>query len=263
MDELVVSKDLDRLLRGLRLGQMRHTLPERAAMAKQSHLSHLGFLQVVLEDESARRDNVSAGQRALKAGLDRSMRADLWQDLSDLSYDRQVWSDLLMLPFVESTANVLVLGPVGVGKTHLATALGLIAVRRRVPTVFYRADKLFHRLRAARLDNTLHGEIRRLSTIGLLLIDDFALRMMDETSTSDFYELVVERHGRYPMIITSNRDPSEWIGQMSDTLLAQAAVDRLTAGAHVLIVDGPSYRQRHAATPVGRVDQKGRMGDAL
>jgi DNA replication protein DnaC len=236
--------DLERALRALKLSGLSDTLPERAALAKQRGLSHTVFLEMVLADEVARRESRSAALRASKAGLDPQMRADTWDDLDDLSYDRELWSDLAVLPFLETAANTLVLGPVGVGKTHLATALGHAAVRRRVPTLFCRADKLFHDLRASRLDNSTEQAMRRLAAVKLLVVDDFALRAMDAVQTSDFYELVVARHRRNPTIFTSNRDPAEWISQMSDTLLAQATVDRVTSGAPTLVVDGPSHRQR-------------------
>jgi len=136
-----------------------------------------------------------------------------------------------------------------VGKTHLATALGHIAIRRRLTVAFHRADKLFTRLRAARLDNTLEAEIRRITSVDLLIVDDFALRPLDATQTNDFYEIVVERHRRAPTIWVSNREPSEWLTMTTDALLAQSAIDRLTSGAHTLIIEGPSYRQRGRATP--------------
>jgi len=113
---------------------------------------------------------------------------------------------------------------------------------------FHRADKLFTRLRAARLDNTLEAEIRRITSVDLLIVDDFALRPLDATQTNDFYEIVVERHRRAATIWVSNREPSEWLGMTTDALLAQSAIDRLTAGAHTLIIEGPSYRQRGRVT---------------
>ena len=136
----------------------------------------------------------------------------------------------------------------GVGKTHLATALGHIAVRRRHTVAFYRADQLFRRLKAARLDNTHEAEMRRLARLDLLIIDDFALQPMDPIQTTDFYELTVERHQTASTITTSNRDPSEWIGLMSDPLLAQSAVDRLVSTSYELVVEGESYRRRQRPT---------------
>lgn len=144
----------------------------------------------------------------------------------------------------------MVLGAVGVGKSHLATALGHIAVRRRLTVQMLRAEKLFTRLRAARLDQTLEAEFRRLTRLDLLIIDDFALKTLDATTTVDFYELCVERHARAAAtVVTSNREPAQWLSMTADQLLAQSAVDRLTGHAHTLILEGPSYRQRH--TPAG------------
>ena len=137
---------------------------------------------------------------------------------------------------------------VGVGKTHLAAALGHIAVRRRVGVLMLRADKLFKTLKAARLDNTLAAEMRRLAHVQLLVIDDFCLQSLDATETGDFYELVVERHQKTSTVVTSNRGPDEWLGLMADALLAQSAVDRLTSTAHELVIEGESYRRRHRPT---------------
>ena len=239
-----VGADLSQILRTLKLGGLTDTLPERLALARQQKMGHAAFLELLLSDEVTRRESRSAMLRAAKAGLDPAMRVESWQDHGELSYDRGLWSDLTSLRFAEAANGVLVLGPVGVGKTHLATALGHVAIRRRISVAFYRADKLFTRLRAARLDNTLEAELRRIAGVGLLIVDDFALRSLDTTQTNDFYEIVVERHRKHPTIWVSNREPAEWLGMTSDTLLAQSAIDRLTSGAHNLIVEGPSYRQR-------------------
>jgi DNA replication protein DnaC len=239
-----VGTDLTRILRILKLGGLKDTLPERLALARQQKMGHAAFLELLLSDEVTRRESRSAMLRAAKAGLDPAMRVETWEDHGELTYDRGLWSDLTSLRFAEATNGVLILGPVGVGKSHLATALGHVAIRRRIPVAFYRADKLFTRLRAARLDNTLEAELRRITSVGLLIVDDFALRSLDATQTNDFYEIVVERHRKHPTIWVSNREPAEWLGMTTDTLLAQSAIDRLTSGAHSLIIEGPSYRQR-------------------
>ncbi len=169
-------------------------------------MGHAAFLELLLSDEVTRRDSRSAMLRAKAAGLDPTMRLDTWDEPDNLRYDRTLWSDLTSLRFTDAHHGVLVLGPVGVGKTHLASALGHIAIRRRLSVHFSRADKLFTRLRA-RLDNTLDAEMRRLARVELLILDDFALRPLDATQTSDFYELVVERHRKAATICTSNREP--------------------------------------------------------
>jgi DNA replication protein DnaC len=239
-----LDPELTATLRRLKLGQLVDTLPERLALAKTNKLSHAEFLQIVLADEVARRDTTSAGRRARAAGLDPTMTLDRWDGTAAVNFDRHVWDELCSLRFVESANNAIIMGPVGVGKTFLATALGHIAVRRRVSVHFERADHLFKRLRVARLDNSVDVELRKLLRVDVLIIDDFALAALDGAGTADFYETVVERHRRASTIITSNRDPSEWLALMTDPLLAQSAVDRLKSAAYELVVDGESYRDR-------------------
>jgi len=257
-----VGGDLSTTLRALKLGGMSTTLPERLVLARKRSMGHAAFLQLVLGDEVTRRESRSAMLRARTAGLDPTMRLDTWDEPADLTYDRALLSDLTSLRFTEAGHGVLILGAVGVGKTHLATALGHIGIRRRLSVHAARADKLFTRLRAARLDNTLAAEMRKLARVDLLILDDFALRNLDATETNDFYELIVERHRTKATIVTSNRDPSEWLSMMSDALLAQSAIDRLTSGAHTLVIEGPSYRQRGRPTRRASVDTESETRDA-
>lgn len=251
-----VGTDLTRTLRALKLGGLTTTLPERLALARARKMGHAAFLQLLLSDEVARRESRSAMLRARTAGLDPAMRLDTWDEPEDLTYDRALLSDLTSLRFTEAGHGVLLLGPVGVGKTHLASALGHIAVRRRLSVHAARADKLFTRLRAARLDNSLEAEMRKLARVDVLILDDFALRPLDATQTNDFYELIVERHRKASTIVTSNREPVEWLSMMSDALLAQSAVDRLTSGAHTLIIEGPSHRQRNRLNQRADIDSE-------
>ena len=243
-----ISSDLKHALRQLKLGPMLDTLPERLTLARQQHLSHAAFLELVLADEATRRDTSSATRRARDAGLDAAMHLDSWDDSAAVRYDHTLWNDLTSLRFLDGPHGALLLGAVGVGKTHLATTLGHIAVRRRIPTLMLRADAMFKRLRASRLDNSTEAEMRRLAQVQLLIIDDFALQPMDATATADFYELVVARHQKASTVLTSNRGPDEWLAIMTDPLLAQSAVDRLTSTAHELVIEGQSYRRRQKPT---------------
>lgn len=245
---LSVSAELKALLRRLKLGRMLDTLPERLALAHTNRLPHHDFLELLLADEIARRDRQAATLRARAAGLDPSMHLDAWDDTAAVSYDRQLWAELTSLRFVDDAANVLILGPVGVGKTFLANALGHVACRRRLTCHAERADKLFKRLKAARLDNSYDTETRKLLRVDLLILDDLCLQPMDAAETADFYEIVVERHRRASTIVTSNREPPEMLALMADQLLAQSAMDRLQSAAFELVIDGESYRRRQKPT---------------
>jgi DNA replication protein DnaC len=123
-----------------------------------------------------------------------------------------------------------------------------VAIRRRVSVHFERSDRLFKRLKASRLDASYDQELRKLIGVDLLILDDFCLTPLDATETSDLYDLVVERHHRASTIVTSNRDPSEWLAVMADALLAQSAIDRLKSAAYELVIEGPSYREREKPT---------------
>lgn len=239
-----ITPELTALLRKVKLGRCLDTLPERLALAQTGQMGHAEFLELVLADEVSRRETSSAALRARTAGLDPQMTLDRWDDTAEITYDRNIWNELCSLRFVESGHNALILGPVGVGKTFLATALGHAAIRRRFSVHFERCDRLLKRLRASRLDNSHDTEIRKLLRVDLLMIDDFALHSLDALDTADVYELIVERHRSAATVVTSNRTPVEWLGLMADPLLAQSAIDRLQSAAHELILDGESYRQR-------------------
>ena len=239
-----VSSELAAVLRRLKLGQMLDTLPERLALARQGPLPHADFLEMVLTDEITRRDRASASVRARAAHLDPTMVVEAWDATAKVSFDKAMWAELVTLRFVEDAANALVLGPVGVGKTFLTSALGHVACRRRFSVHFERADRLHKRLKATRLDATHDAEMRKLMRVDLLILDDFALQSLDAVETADFYELVVERHRRASTVITSNREPAEMLAMMADPLLAQSAIDRLQSAAYELVVEGESYRRR-------------------
>lgn len=239
-----ISNELKTVLRAVKLGRCLDTLPERLALAKARTMGHAEFLELVLSDEVTRRETSSAALRARAAGLEADMTLENWDATTKVNYDHQVFDELCSLRFIDAGHNALILGPVGVGKTFMATALGHAAVRRRYSVVFQRADVLLKKLRASRLDNSHDAEIRKLLRVDLLILDDFALQPFDALDTADIYELIVERHRVASTVVTSNREPIEWLAQMADPLLAQSAIDRLQSAAYELVLDGESYRRR-------------------
>jgi len=229
-------------LKKLSLGHLIDPLPERLLLAEKQKLDFQELMLLLLNDEISRRESTSTTRRSRAAGLDPTMMLESWDPRAKVTYDKRVFAELCSLRFIEAKRNVVVLGPVGVGKTFLATALGHIACRHRYQVLFSRADDMLRRLKQSRFDNSRDALMIELSTVDLLIIDDFALESMNRDESRDVYQLFVERTGRVATIITSNRDTSEWLATFDDVLLAQSAVDRLSNSAYDLIIEGESYR---------------------
>lgn len=238
-----LSKDLVAALKALKLGKLLPLLPERLRQIRERGMSFEDALLIVLADEVQRRERNRLVARAKKAQLLPMMVFDEWDAEAKITYDRHLLDELRLLKFIEQHHHVLIMGPVGVGKTMLAHALGHLAVHRDYSVHCEPADKLFTRLRGSRLDDTRAIEMRRLLNVDLLIIDDFGLRVLSDTETADFFELVSERHKKASMVLTSNRDPSEWLPMLGDPMLAQALVDRFQNNAYDLVIEGESYRK--------------------
>ena len=239
-----VTPDLVAALKRLRLGRILDSLPERLVLAEKQDMSIEDLLLLILTDEIARRDGSAAARRAHVAGLDPAMRLELFDKTAKVTFDRRMLTELTSLRFIESSKHVVVLGPVGVGKTFIASALGHIACQHGYDVCFVRADALLLRLRQSRLDNSREEELLRLVSVDLLILDDFALGPMSKEESRDVYQLFLERTGSGSMIITSNRDTAEWLAMFDDVLLAQSAVDRVKNAAYDFVMDGESYRPR-------------------
>ena len=239
-----ISPDLKTVLRRLKLSRMLDTLPERFVLARQQKMPHQDFLLLVLADEGSRRDGLASTLRAQRARLDPTMQLEAWDDSSKVTLDKALLNELVSLRFLESRHHLSIVGPVGVGKTFLAHALGHIACRRGRSVLAARADHMLKTLRHARLDNSHEVELRKLVAVDLLIVDDFCLDAMDAQESRDTYEILTERHRAGSMIVTSNRGPDEWLATFADPVRAQSAIDRFTSNSYDLVIDGESYRRR-------------------
>jgi DNA replication protein DnaC len=244
MPSKALSPELVQVMKDLRLGQILPTLAERIGLAEKDELPMQDFLLGLFSDEVERRRDASTSRRAHDAGLDPDMLFERWDKSAKVSYDRRVLQELVSLRFVEAQRNVVVLGPVGVGKTFIANALGHVACRSGFNVTLHRGDELLRLLRQSRLDNSREVLMTELCTIDLLIIDDFALEPMTRDESRDIYQLFVERTGKTATIVTSNRDTADWLAVFDDPLLGQGAVDRFKNNAYDLVVDGESYRPR-------------------
>ena len=211
MAAAAINPELVTALKRLKLGRILDTLPERLVLADKQKMSLDDLLLLVLTDEIARRDSTAADNRARDAGLDPSMRLELWDKSSKVTFDKRMLAELVSLRFLEAHRHVVVLGPVGVGKTFVSQALSHIACRHGYNVRFVRADAMLRTLRQSRLDNSRDAEMVSLTSVDLIVVDDFALEPMTKEESKDVYQLFLERTGRASMIVTSNRDTAEWL----------------------------------------------------
>ncbi|MEW6280376.1 MAG: IS21-like element helper ATPase IstB [Candidatus Eremiobacterota bacterium] len=231
-------------LKALRMSGIQDTLDVRIKQAVEQKLSHVEFLGLVLQDEYERRENKKLQMRLRKANFQGNRTLDNFQfDVPKLRVNRSQVFDLATCIFVEERVNVLVVGPTGVGKSHVAQALGHQACMRGFDVLTYDFNKLLGHLRASRADGTYERRLQSLLRPDLLILDDFGLKPMVSPADEDFHTLVSERYERGSIVLTSNLDFTEWGSVFPNPVLASATVDRLRHNAHRLIIEGDSFRK--------------------
>jgi DNA replication protein DnaC len=240
----IISPDLKTILRRLRLSRILDTLPERLVLGRQQKMPHQDWLLLILSDEATRRDSLAVTLRVQKAHLDPSMHLEAWDPTAKVTFDRTLLNELTSLRFLDSHAHVAIVGPCGVGKTFLAHALGHIACRRGATVLALRTEQMLKTLKQARLDHSYEAELRKIISVDLLVLDDFAIDVLDATESRDLYDILLERYRTGSIVVTSNRGPDEWLATFADPIRAQSAIDRFTSNAYDLIIEGESYRPR-------------------
>ena len=241
-----IAPDLVRRLKRLRLGGLLPTLPDRAAHARQTKLAPLEFLELLLQDEIDRRDSQGLARRIEAAGFEEVVPYEqlVWD--TPVSYDRPRVRELFGLHWLGAPENVIFCGPVGVGKSWFAQALGHSACRAGHHVRYVKVAKLLLALHQSRADNSFERELRSWLTPDLVILDDFGLRKLTAQQSSDIYDVLVERDRHASTIITSNRAVDEWVALFDDPILANSALDRFAHRAHQIVMEGPSLRAARA-----------------
>lgn len=239
MDELAILKPK---LTRLKMSGMLETLSLRIEEAMGEKWSFSQFLDALLSDEVDRRDNKQLSRRLVKSTLDPDKTLETFDFTFNPTIHKPTVKEIASCQFMKARENILLVGPSGVGKSHLAQSFGHEAVRRGVDVIFRRTATLFQWIHAGRGDGTQERRLKAVCAVDLLILDDFGLTPMPEEQQSFLYELVCERYEKRSTIITSNRDFSEWPLVFANPLMASAAMDRLVHRAVKLVIEGKSYR---------------------
>jgi len=231
-------------LRRLRLSGIALTLDLRATQARDQELSPVEFLALLLDDEIERRDQTRLGRHLAQSGCDSQKTLTRFDFAAAPGVNRSLIRELATCAFVARHENVLLCGPTGVGKSHLANALGLEALKRDLRVLSRTTYRLLAELHSARGNGAYHRYLARVLNVDLLILDDFGLQPLPSQAIQDLYDIISERYESGSMLITSNRAFEEWPPLFNNDLLASAALDRLTHHAHTFVIRGESYRQR-------------------
>ena len=237
-----VTDDLVPLLKKLRLSGVLHSLELRLREAADDQLAYQEFLYRLLRDEVERRDAKQLDQRVRRANFEHQKTLEDFDFLFNPQIPKAKVLDLATCAFVERKQNVLLLGQTGVGKSHIAQALGHRACRAGHAVLYLAAHDLLKQLRAARADGSHERKLTRFADVDLLIVDDLGLRPLTADEPIDLYELIRLRYDRTATILTSNRDVQELSALFGDPLLASAAMDRLLHHAHVIELVGDTFR---------------------
>ena len=241
------AHQLEEALRSLKLFGMLETLEPRLAQASAGELGHVEFLSALCQDEAARRDT---------AGLQRRVKAAHFETHAtledfDFSFNPKIPAalirDLATLRFIEAGESVILHGPVGVGKSMIAQALGFAACRHGHQVIFTKTSRLLSDLAGGHADRTWELRLKRWARPGLLILDDFAMRDFTLAQADDLYEVITERGSR-PVIYTANRQAQDWYLLFPNPVVAESILDRVVNSAHHLHMDGKYFRPNKRPT---------------
>jgi DNA replication protein DnaC len=235
--------ELTSLLKQLRLSGILDSLEARNREAIDRKLAYTDFLSLLIHDELARRDQKKLDLRMRRANF-RNQKTMEGFDFDRLpGLNRAAVHDLATCRFIDEKVAVLIAGPCGTGKSHLAQALGHAAARQGYDVLFITQTQLMNSLRTAQAMGNYERRFNYLAKVPLLLIDDFGLKPLRPPEDEDFHDLIAERYERTATILTSNLDFDEWGAAFpANKMIGAATLDRLRHSAYKVVLDGESYR---------------------
>jgi len=253
----IVDTTLNSCLRSLKLSGMLDTLDARLAQARNGELGHLEFLQMLCHDEITRRENTAMGRRVRRARFEQLSTLEEFNFGASTKLPAAQIRDLAALRWLHAGESVILYGPVGVGKSHIAQALGLLAIRQQAEVRFTKTSRALADLAGGHADRTFTRRLGELVRPAVLILDDFAMRELTPQQADDLYELVSERaHAGRSLIITANRAPQDWYPLFPNPVVAESLLDRLINNSHQVFMNGPSYRPNKRPRGAARAPHK-------
>ncbi len=246
-----MNENLQCKIKKLYLGGVSQTMEMRLEQAAKENLSHLEFLELLIEDEYLNRSRNKRSKLISAAHFPQHKTLEEFNFAFQPSLKRGVIYGMGTCEFIRKKENVAFIGFPGTGKTHLSIALGVKAIEQGYTVFFTTLSTMLEELYMARADNSFRQKLRRYTQPDLLIIDELGLKKLNQTSVDDFYEVIAKRYETNSTIITSNKQFDEWGSVLFDPVLATAILDRFVHHCSFVLIEGDSYRMRDRQSSSG------------
>jgi DNA replication protein DnaC len=229
-------------MKKLRLSAAASSLEIHNQYALSNKISYLEFLELLLEDEITTRKSNALQKRLKTSALNVTKTLDTYDFSYQPEIDKKVIYDLATCRFIGEKKNTIFMGKPGVGKNHLANAIGLQAINKGYQVLIIHANELIERLYIAKAEGNYRKTLEKLLKIDLLIIDELGFKKLPEKGVDDFFEIIRSRYEKGSIIITTNRTFEGWAELLGDPVMASAIIDRIIHHAVVIKITGESYR---------------------